>query len=107
MTFQKGNVRQWHYDHCHTICNPALVTIPSFQCGHCLEWFPKVVLQKQHECPAKLPLGRLHKIATENVEQQGFGASLVTSTKDIFSRMDLGEMLTKAQAGLRSYSDMW
>ena len=71
-------VRQWHYDHCHAVCNPALVTTPSFQCDHCLEWFPKVDMQKQHECPAKLPLGRLHKIATENVEQQGFGASLVT-----------------------------
>ena len=78
MTFHKGNVRQWHYDHCRAVCHPALVTTPSFQCDYCLEWFPKLDMQKQHECPAKLPLGRLHKIATENVEQQGFGASLVT-----------------------------
>ncbi len=61
-------------------CDPALVTTPSFQCHHCLEWFPKVEMQKQHECPAKLPLSRLTSQLILCL-WKGYGAALVTPQK--------------------------
>ena len=35
-------------------------------------------MKKQHECPAKLPLSRLIKVATDTVPLEGYGAALVT-----------------------------
>ena len=62
LAFEHGNVRQAHYDTVHGVCCPELVTTPSYQCEHCLGWFPTVDTQKYHECPAREPLERLRKV---------------------------------------------
>ena len=64
-TFEAGNQLKFHYEECHAICDPTLVTTLSFQCTSCMEYFPRVEARNKHICPAKQPIARLHKVDTE------------------------------------------
>jgi hypothetical protein len=60
--FEAGNQLKFHYEEQHAICDPAIVTTPTFQCISCLEYFPRVETRNRHICPTKKPIQRLHKV---------------------------------------------
>ena len=55
-SFEAGNQLKFHYEEQHAVCDPALVTTPTFKCNSCFKHFPRVEIRNKHICPARQPI---------------------------------------------------